>query len=110
MATSKNLVQLQDATFDQEVLKSDLPVLVDFWAPWCAPCRAIAPTLEEIAVAYAGKVKVGKINVDENTRIASRYQIAAIPTLLLFKKGQVVQQLVGAVAKNRIVQAIEDVL
>lgn len=110
MATSKNLVQLQDATFDQEVLKSDLPVLVDFWAPWCAPCRAIAPTLEEIAVAYAGKVKVGKINVDENTHIASRYQIAAIPTLLLFKKGEVVQQLVGAVAKNRIVQAIEDVL
>ncbi len=110
MATSKNVVQLQDETFEQEVLKSDVPVLVDFWAPWCGPCRAIAPTLEEVADAYAGRVKVGKMNVDEHTRVASQYQITAIPTLLLFKNGQVVQQIVGAVAKSRIVQAIEDAL
>lgn len=110
MVTSKNVVQLQDVTFDEEVLKSEVPVLVDFWAPWCGPCRAIAPTIEEVADAYAGRVKVGKMNVDEHTRVASQYQVTAIPTLLVFKKGQVVQQIVGAVAKNRIVQAIEDAL
>lgn len=110
MATSQNLVQLQDTTFDREVLQANVPVLVDFWAPWCAPCRAIAPTLEEIADAYAGRIKVAKMNVDEHTRVASQYQIHAIPTLLLFKNGQVVQQFVGAVAKSRIVQAIEAAL
>ncbi len=110
MATSKNLVHLQDATFDQEVLKADVPVLVDFWAPWCAPCRAIAPAVEEIADAYKGRIKVGKMNVDDHTRVASQYQITAIPTLLLFKNGQVVQQIIGAVPKHRLVQAVEAAL
>jgi len=110
MAESKNIVHLQDATFETEVLKSSIPVLVDFWAPWCGPCRAIAPVLEEIADAYAGKVKVGKMNVDEHTRVASKYQITAIPTLLLFKNGQVVQQIIGAVAKQKIVAAIDGAL
>lgn len=110
MATTKNVIQLEDATFEQEVLKSNIPVLVDFWAPWCAPCRAIAPVIEEIADAYAGKVKVGKVNVDEHQRYAAQFQITAIPTLLVFKNGKVVHQIVGAQPKQRIVDAIEAAL
>jgi len=96
-----------DAGFDQEVLKSDIPVLVDFWAQWCAPCLYMAPTIEAVAEAYDGKLKVGKLNVDENGATAMRYNIRAIPTLLLFKGGQVVEQRVGVVGKSDVEKMIE---
>ena len=89
-----------DAGFDQDVLKSNEPVLVDFWAEWCGPCRMMAPTIDQIATEYAGKVKVGKLDVDSNVQTAGRYQIRGIPTLLVFKGGQVVEQKVGAVGKS----------
>ena len=85
-----------DQNFASEVLKSDLPTLVDFWAVWCGPCRAIAPMVESLAGKYAGKVKVGKLDIDHNQRVAAKYMVKSIPTLLLFKGGKVVEQLVGA--------------
>jgi thioredoxin 1 len=95
-----------DATFDAEVLKSDLPVLVDFWAPWCGPCLMIAPVVEEIAESHKGKLKVVKMNVDENNSAPQTYGVMAIPTLILFKGGQVKEKVVGAVAKNKLVDLI----
>ena len=94
-----NTLNFTDTAFDQDVINSDVPVLVDFWAPWCGPCRAMAPTVDAVADEYAGKVKVGKLNTDDNPGTASRYQIRSIPTLLLFKGGKVVEQRVGAVGK-----------
>ena len=88
-----------DAAFDQEVLQSSQPVLVDFWAEWCGPCRQMGPTIDQIATEYAGRVKVGKVDVDSNVQTAGRYQIRGIPTLLVFKGGKVVEQKVGAVGK-----------
>jgi thioredoxin 1 len=99
---SKETVTVADASFKAEVLDSELPVLVDFWATWCAPCRAIAPTLEELATQYKGKVKIAKVDVDENQQVAQQYGIRSIPTLLLFKGGKVLDQLVGAVPKSRL--------
>lgn len=96
-----------DSNFEIEVLKSDLPVLVDFWAPWCGPCRAIAPVIEELAKEYEGKVKVVKMNVDENPSTPSKYGIRAIPTLILFKNGEVVSQITGAVAKSSLKNMID---
>ncbi len=93
---SENMHEFTDANFDAEVLKSDKPTLVDFWATWCAPCRAIAPVVEHLATQYEGKVKVGKLDVDHNPNVASTYGVRSIPTLLLFKGGKVVEQLVGA--------------
>ncbi len=95
MANSKNVLEFTDSSFKAEVMQSDKPVLVDFWAPWCGPCRAIAPIIEEIADAYAGRVKVGKVNVDENVGVANGFAISAIPTLLFIKDGKVADQLVG---------------
>jgi thioredoxin 1 len=92
---SANVKEFNDANFDAEVLKSEQPVLVDFWAEWCQPCRMLAPTIEKLAGEYAGKVKVGKVDTDSNRDISLKYQISAIPTVILFKKGQVAQKFVG---------------
>ena len=95
----QNTLNFSDATFDTDVINADVPVLVDFWAEWCGPCRMMTPTVDAIAADYAGRVKVGKLNVDENGGTAMRYNIRGIPTLLLFKGGKVVDQKVGAVGK-----------
>ena len=92
---SKNVAEFTDTNFETEVLKSDQPVLVDFWAEWCMPCRMLAPTIDKIADAYEGKVKVGKLDTDSNREVAIKYQISAIPTVILFKNGQVAQKFVG---------------
>ena len=97
-----NILEITDQSFEQDVLKSDKPVLVDFWATWCGPCRMIAPTVEALAKDYAGKATVGKVNVDENQSTPARYNIRGIPTLLLFKNGQVQEQIVGAVSRETI--------
>jgi len=105
-----NINQISDATFDSEVLKSSVPVLIDFWAPWCGPCRAIAPIVDELATEYAGKLKVVKMNVDDNPRTPAQYGVRGIPNLILFKDGQVQQQIVGAVPKAHLVKAITTVV
>lgn len=99
-------VTITDQNFETEVLKSDQPVLIDFWAVWCGPCRAIAPIVEQLAGEYEGKVKIGKLDVDENPDTAVKYGVRSIPTLLLFKNGQVVDTIIGAVQKNVIVHKI----
>jgi thioredoxin 1 len=99
-----------DANFDQEVLKSDKAVLIDFWAPWCAPCRAIAPLIDELAGEYAGRLKVVKINVDDNPETPARYGVRGIPNLLIIKSGQVKEQIVGAVPKSHLVRAVDSAL
>ncbi len=107
---AENLIEFTDDNFDKEVLKSNLPVLVDFWAEWCGPCKMIAPIVEEIAGDYAGKVKVGKVNVDFNNQVAMQYGIRGIPALLVFKGGSVANQIVGAVPKNNITQILDEVI
>ncbi len=102
-----NTLTFTDANFDAEVLNSEIPVLVDFWAEWCGPCRMMSPTVDAIASEYAGKVKVGKLNVDDNGNTAMRYNIRGIPTLLLFKGGKVVEQKVGAVGKTDVQKMLE---
>ena len=104
---SQNVVQFSDANFEAEVLGSQVPVLVDFWAEWCGPCRMMTPTVDAIAEAYAGRVKVGKLNVDENGATSMRYNVRGIPTLLLFKNGQVVEQVVGAVGKTQVQKMLD---
>ena len=107
---AENLIELTDDNFDTEVLKSDLPVLVDFWAEWCGPCKMITPIIEEISSDYAGKVKVGKVNIDYNQQVAMTYGIRGIPALLVFKSGSVANQIVGAVPKNHITQILDEVI
>jgi thioredoxin 1 len=107
---AENLIEFTDDNFDTEVLKSDLPVLVDFWAEWCGPCKMITPIIEEISSDYAGKIKVGKVNVDFNNQVAMQYGIRGIPALLVFKDGAVANQIVGAVPKNDITQILDEVI
>ncbi len=107
---SKNVKEFTSADFEAEVLKSDLPVLVDFWAEWCGPCRAIAPVVKEVAEDYLGKVKVGKLNVDNDNHVASQYGVRSIPALLIFKDGIVANQIVGAVPKARITEILDSVI
>ncbi len=102
--------EFTDANFENEVLKSEQPCLVDFWAEWCGPCRMVGPVVEEIAKDYEGKLKVGKVNVDQNTQTASKYGIMSIPSLLFFKQGKVVDQIVGAVPKKHMVEKIDKIV
>ncbi|MEO1021909.1 MAG: thioredoxin [Bacteroidota bacterium] len=100
-------VEFTDTNFDEEVLKSSTPVLVDFWAEWCGPCRMIGPVVEEMAGEYEGKAKIGKVNVDHNPEVSVKYGIRSIPALLIFKDGQVVDQIVGAVPKTHLAKHLE---
>ena len=103
-------LQLTDSSFDAEVVKADKPVLVDFWAPWCGPCRMLSPLVDELAKEYDGKVKVGKVNTDDNAQVATQFRISAIPTLLFFKGGKVIDQLVGVHPKTEIKKRLDALL
>jgi thioredoxin 1 len=103
-------VEINENLFEQEVIKSDIPVLVDFWAPWCGPCRSLAPVIEEITADFAGRVKVGKVNVDNNQNLARKYGVMSIPTLMIFKNGQVMGQMVGFTQKSVLAKKLESVL
>jgi len=103
-------VAVTDSSFDTDVLGSEVPVLVDFWAPWCGPCRMVAPVVDEIAEQYAGKIKVVKLNTDENPNVATQYGIRSIPTLMIFKGGQRVDVVVGAVPKTTLANTLEKYL
>ncbi len=102
-----NVLEIGDKEFDSEVLKSNVPVLVDFWAPWCGPCKRIAPLLDELSTEYSGKVKIVKINVDNNKEAAMKYNVRGIPNLILFKNGSLQEQMVGVIAKQDLVSAIQ---
>ena len=105
-----NVLVLDDSNFDNEVLSSDIPVLVDFWAEWCGPCKQVGPTVEEIAGEYSGKVKVGKVDVTTNQMLAGKFSVRSIPTLLVFKDGKVAGQIVGNVPKAKIAEKLDAVL
>lgn len=104
---SEHIHHVSDATFDQEVVKSEHPVLLDFWAEWCGPCKMIAPILDEVADAYAGKLKVCKLNIDDNPETPSKFGVRGIPTLMLFKNGNVVATRVGALSKSQLTAFID---
>jgi thioredoxin 1 len=107
MMAQDDLIHLTDSTFEQEVLKSEKPVLVDFWASWCGPCKAIGPVVEEIAATYKDQVKVAKLNIDDNPRAANTYGVMSIPTLALFKGGVVIEKVIGLVPKERLEELIK---
>ena len=107
---SSNVLTITDDSFESEVVQSDQPVLVDFWAEWCMPCKMLAPTIDELAEEYAGKVKIGKVDTEDSRDTATKYGISAIPTLLLFKGGEVVKKFVGLQQKNDLKAAIDEVL
>ncbi|GAB3478683.1 thioredoxin TrxA [Marinomonas epiphytica] len=107
---SENIIQITDAQFADEVLNSETPVIVDFWAPWCGPCKMIAPVLEDIAVEFEGRLKVVKLNVDENQETAPKYNVRGIPTLLIVKGGEVAATKVGAVSKSQLVEFINSAI
>ena len=107
---SENLKHFSTDDFEAEVLKSDIPVLVDFWAEWCGPCRAIGPIVDELANEYSGKAKIGKLNVDTDNQIAAQYGVRSIPALLIFKDGSVANQIVGAVPKEKITELLDSVI
>ncbi len=106
----KNIAEVTDENFQKEITEATTPALVDFWAPWCGPCRAIAPVVEELAVQFQGQIKIGKLNVDDNPKTPGHYGIRAIPTLILFKNGKVVEQITGAVSKSTLETAIKKTL
>ena len=108
--SGENIKHLSDAEFDEYVLKGDLPSLVDFWAPWCGPCKAIGPVIEELAGVYEGKVQITKMNVDDNPATPGKYSIRAIPTLILFKNGEIVDQVTGAVGKTQLTAMLDKAL
>ena len=103
-----NVTEITDADFEAEVLQSTQPVLIDFWAPWCGPCRMVAPMVEELAAENAGSIKVAKVNVDDSPNAAARFNVSSIPTLMIFKDGEVVGRLVGAQPKQRLQDAIDE--
>jgi len=105
--SNANVAQVSDASFEGDILKSSVPVLVDFWAPWCGPCRSVAPIVDDLATQYAGKLKVAKVNVDESSDVAMRYQVTSIPTFILFKNGQVADRALGALPKSEFVKLID---
>ena len=107
---AEGIIEINDSNFENEVIKSDKPVLVDFWAPWCGPCRAIGPVIEELAGAFGGKMKFAKCNVDDNPLTPGKFEIRSIPTLLFFKDGVVKEQIIGMVAKAKLEEAIQKVL
>jgi thioredoxin 1 len=107
---SEKVLSFSDTNFEADVLKSDIPVLVDFWASWCAPCKAIAPLVDTLAEEYEGKIKVGKVNVDENPATPSKYGVRGIPTIILFKDGKIMDQVVGAVPKAQLEALIKKAL
>lgn len=104
------MVDVTDATFQQEVLQSAVPVLVDFWAPWCGPCRVVSPIIDELAKEYEGKILVAKVNVDDNSQTASQYGIMSIPTIYIFKSGKPIKSMVGAQGKESFKKAIDEAL
>jgi thioredoxin 1 len=109
MSENPNLHNVSDGDFEAQILNSEIPALVDFWAAWCGPCRTVGPVVEELATEYAGKIKVAKLNVDDNKETPTKYGVRGIPTLMLFKDGQVVDQIVGAVPKSRIKELLDKV-
>lgn len=106
----EQVVEITDRNFEQEVARGTLPAIVDFWAAWCQPCRAMAPVVEEVAKSYAGRVKVGKVNVDENAAIAARFRVMAIPTLVFFKEGREVDRITGAVPRADLTRRLDALL
>ena len=107
---ANNVSEVSDSSFDSEVLKSGVPVLVDFWAPWCGPCKSIAPVLEELAGQFVGKIKVVKVNVDDNPHTPTQFNVKGIPNLVFFKNGKVIEQIVGAVPKEQLATAISKLI
>jgi thioredoxin 1 len=107
MSDNPNVKEVSDASFDGDILKSDTPVLVDFWAPWCGPCRSVAPLIDDLATQYKDKIKVAKVNVDESSQVAMKYQVTSIPTFILFKGGEVADRVLGALPRSEFVKFID---